>query len=270
MNISQSLIKTWQEYADEETCGSVLEAKYITKTWDRTWGDSDSKALGRYFEFLLTGAKPTGYDEYPEPKFMKSATEFDIETHNVNKMLSAYRTAVENARKVKELLKSSGFEIERSQVYLTRKIGKVTIEGNIDAEAIYTPPRGGHKRKVNLDIKYSGLMNDKWSKFGWLWTPLQKQYNAIQAAHYQLLNDRATFFLVCSSTNTEDLELYEMRISKEKIQEHKSMVQSLHNKMQGWYDFGGMNYPSLTKCSKCPLKGCPDRVDKLVPTKIEY
>ena len=201
---------------------------------------------------------------------MKTATDEDKATMNISKMLAPYRLVFANASRVSKLLKSSGFEIERSQVYLTRKVGKVTIDGNIDAQAIYTPPRGGRKRKVNIDIKYSGLMNDKWSKFGWQWSDIQKQYNAIQATHYQLLNDRPTFFLVCSSTNTDDLELYEMRISKEKIQEHKAMVQSLHNKMQGWYDFGGMNYPSLTKCSKCPLKGCPDRVNKLVPTKIEY
>ena len=171
-----------------------------------------------------------------------------------------------------EVLLFSGFDIEASQVYRTRKVGDVVLEGNIDVEAIYTPPRGGHKRKVNIDIKYSGLLNEKWSKFGWQWSEIQTAYNAIQGIQYQLLNSRPTFFLVCSSTNNEDLELWEMKPSNDSIDAHVWRAREIELKIGSMQEMQvpWSNYPSLTKCSKCPLKTCPDRVNKLVPTKIEY
>ena len=264
MKVSQSLMKEWSAYVAGETCGSVVEAKYVTRTWDRTADDSESKALGRYFEFLLTGVRPNGYDSDPEPAWMKSATDDDRKTLNIAKMLAPYRLVHENAYRIALLLGVSGLTIERSQVYLTKGI----LEGNIDSEAIYKPHTGGRQRKVNLDIKYSGLIDDKWSKFGWQWTDLQTEYNAIQAAQYQSLNGRPVLFLVVSNTNTTDVELFEMKFTRKQLREHLKKAEQILENIQLMKEVGWQNYPSLKKCSNCPLMKCKDRINKLIPTKI--
>jgi hypothetical protein len=264
MKISQSMIKEWDSHVAGESCGSVFVARYIDRTWDRTWGDSDSKALGRYFEFILTDVRPNGYDSDPEPVWMKSATDKDRESLNRAKMMAPYRLAHDNADRIKLLLAASGISIERSQIHLTKGI----LEGNIDAEAIYTSHRGGRKRKVNIDIKYSGLMDDKWSKFGWQWTDIQTAYNGIQAAQYQSLNGRPVMFLVVSSSNTEDVALFEMRFTRKQLREHLKRAEQIAENIDMMNEIGWQNYPELKKCSRCPLTGCKDRITKLIPEKI--
>ena len=268
MKVSQSLIKDWNEYVNGEVCGSVIESKYVKNTWDRTADDSDSKALGRYFEYLLTGEIPTGYNTKPEPVWMKSAKPADMEGEfpNVDKMLAPYRLAHINADRIKKLLKDSGITITKAQVKLTKGI----YTGTIDIEADYKPKGKRKATKINLDVKYSGLIHDKWNKFGWRWTDEQKEYNAIQSAHYTLLNGRPTWFLVVSSTNEKDVELFAPEISDFYMEQHEKKAERIIENVEMINELGWNNYPSLQKCQDCPLKDvCKDAVKTLIPEKIE-
>lgn len=265
MRISQSLIKDWGSHVKEELCGSIFEAKYITNTWDRTWQDSDAKALGRYFEYKLTGELPTGYKEAPQAIYMKSAKAEDIENENVSKMMAEYRRANANAERIKTLLKDSGFTIKSAQIYLTEG----ELEGTIDIISQYKPKGAKKAQEVNLDVKYSGLLFDKWNKFGWMWTDEQKEYNAIQTTHYTLLTGNPTWFLVVSSTNEVDVKLFGCDVSEEYKESHKDRVRHIIEQVNVIKNIGFANYPELKKCGECPLKDkCKDAITTLIPEVI--
>lgn len=264
--ISQSLIKDWQEFRDEQLCGSVFEAKYITNIWGRTWNDSPIMALGRYFEFILTGAMPTGYKDYPKPNYLKSALKKKSENPDyqfiVDDMMSEYRLAHRNAERTKELLKKSGIKIQNSQVFCE----KGALTGNIDIEAIFIDTG----KEINIDVKYSGVIYDKWNKFGWMWTPQQMAYNGIQAKQYTVLNGRPTYFLVVSNTNDKDIKFFHADIDPFYLEQHELMALNLIEKLNFVNDIGWQNYPELSKCESCPLKNsCEDRVTTLIVERIE-
>jgi hypothetical protein len=263
IKISQSLIKDWNGFINEDVCGSVFEAKYVTNTWVRTWNDSESKAIGRYFEFILTGAMPTGYKEYPKAQYyaatVKKMAENKSYRPKVSEMLKEYQLAHRNADRVLLLFKKTGIKIESAQVF--REKGALT--GNIDIEADF------NGLKINIDVKYSGLIHDKWSLFGWRWTPPQMEYNGIQAKQYSVLNGRPTYFLVVSSTNDKDIEFFKAEITPEDLKRHEEYAVSLIEKIAFVNEFGWKNYPSLSKCADCPLKNtCSDAVNTLIPTII--
>src|SRR5688572_6299765 len=56
--VTQSLIKEVKRYLKKELCGYVLKAKYVDMTFPFDGDDSPAKKLGRYFEYILTGAIP--------------------------------------------------------------------------------------------------------------------------------------------------------------------------------------------------------------------
>lgn len=264
--ISQSLIKDWQDFKDEQLCGSVFQAKYITNTWLRTWNDSPLKALGRYFEFILTGAMPTGYHDYPKPNYLKTALTKKAKNPDykftVDDMMSEYRLAHKNAERTIKLLEASGIKIQSAQVF--REKGALT--GNIDIEAIFLESG----KEINIDIKYSGLIYDKWNKFGWSWRPEQMAYHGIQAKQYSILNGRPTYFLVVSNTNDKDIKFFHAYIDPFYLEQHEKMALSLIEKLNFVNDIGWQNYPELNKCESCPLKNsCSDRVTTLIAERIE-
>lgn len=261
--VSQSLIKDWFSFTSEEMCGYEFESKHLTNKWDRTWGDSEAKAVGRYFEYILTGAMPTGYKEYPKAKYLSEAKKKiavnPAYTPKVTEMTSEYRRAHRLAEKLLLLMKKSGITIQQAQVY--REKGVMT--GNIDIEALYNGV------EVNIDIKYSGLLHDRWSKFGWVWTDYQMDYNAIQAKHYSILNDRPFYFLVVSASDILEIEFFELEITDWDLEQHELLAKSMPEKIAVVNEVGWNNFPSLSKCEVCPLKNsCKDKVDKLIPKKI--
>lgn len=277
MKVSQSMLKDWEDYMNQEICGSVFEAKYVTNTWDRSWNDSPAKALGRYFEYILTGENPTGYDSAPRPEWMKTASDKDIESFealakenkfdevNTAKMMAPYRLAHVNAKRIRKLLTDSGVTIERSQVRLTNGI----LIGNIDIEATYKPKGAKKARKINIDVKYSGLIFDKWNRYGWMWTEEQTIYNGKQAIQYESLNGRPVFFLVVSNTNDKDVKFFESKVDDFNKEQHLLNAESVVEKVKLMEEIGWTNYPELEKCSECPIKAnCKDRVDVLQPSKI--
>ena len=264
IKISQSLVKDYDSFIKEDLCGFEFESKYITGEWDRTWNDSDSKALGRYFEYILTGAMPTGYNEYPKAKYLATVQKkLDKDSSfipDVKDMLSQYRFAHEQAVKARKLIDKSGIKIESSQVYRTKGI----MTGNIDVEATLNGDN------VNIDIKYSGMIYNRWEKFGWMWTPVQMNYNGIQAKHYQILNGRPTYFLVVSSDSKKPvIKFFKAEIDPFDLEIYEAYCDSLPEKIETISEVGWVNFPSLEKCEGCPLKSkCPDKIDKLIPEVI--
>ena len=265
MKISQSMFKAWIEYLDGKMCGSVFEAKYITKKWYNGWSDSHDMALGRYFEYKLTGAIPTGYDKYPLPgvtakvrAIMKVNKNYIIKPSDIT---PDYKLADENAQRVKSMLRSSGITTQRAQAYRENR----NLDGHIDIEA-----ESKDLGEINIDVKYSGLIDDYYKVFGWRWTQKQMDYNKIQSRHYTLLNGKPTYFLAVSNKNNTDIAFMEARSTSDQLSQHEETANNYLDQVNfAKNNTGFTNFPTLRKCVKCPLKSsCKDAVSTLVPEII--
>lgn len=261
IKVSQSMHKDYDDYLAETLCGDIFKAKYIDKTWNRTWNDSDSKAEGRYFEYVLTGAKPTGYKDAPKPVYMKTPLKKKKpEELTVEDMDSRYRMIHRKAEFVKSYLEKSGIKIQSAQVYRE----KGCMDGNIDIEAEY---KG---QEINIDVKWSGMIHNKWDRFGWMWTKEQTEYNGKQAKQYTALNGRPTYFLVVNSADKDEIRFFKTNIDEFVIEQHVLKSERLIENVHEIDSVGWVNFPSLEKCRECPLRtSCKDMVDELVVEEID-
>lgn len=261
LKVSQSLHKDYDDYIAENLCGEIFKAKYVDRTWNRTWNDSDAKAIGRYFEYVLTGAKPTGYKDAPKPVYMKTPLKKKKpEDLTVEDMTSEYRRAHEKAKKVLDYLEKSGVKIQSAQVYRQ----KGCMDGNIDIEATY---KG---EEINIDVKYSGMIHNKWDRFGWMWTKEQTEYNGKQAKQYTALNGRPTYFLVVNNGDKDEFRFFKTNIDDFTLEQHVLKSEQLIQNVREIDSVGWVNFPTLEKCTECPLRNkCKDAVDELVVEEID-
>lgn len=263
MLISQSLIKDVRKYIAKKMCGHWLKAKYIDKTWPEEGDDSEAKKLGRYFEYILSGS--TGRSGIPpEAEYRKEALKaFQRDPLrnrlSVDSMLSEYKLAHKNALRVKEYFKI--MKIQILEVNVTYKgMGMI---GTIDIVAMY------QGRRVVIDVKYSGLIDDKWNELGWVWTDAQAKFHGTQALQYHTLTKLPFYFLVVSSTNEEDIVFLEVELDDFSIEQHKTEVDYTRTKMDFFQDFGFNPLPSLKRCMSCPIREkCKDRIKAPVPVKV--
>lgn len=245
-NISQSLIKCFQDWKARIECGDVLKAKYI----DHTWVDDpiDAMKLGTYFEFLLTGQLPRS-GKIPEPERTQKGT-----------LKAPYKRVEEMAERVRELMKKSGIKVLETG----RKLSKNGMVGIEDVHASY---KG---RNITIDTKYSGLLDDKWNRMGWVMTPEQKAYHGIQAKQYHIITGKPFYYLVASSKNTTDVKFFEVEIDGFAKEQHIKLVDYVRESIDFLLDIDGFtNYPELSKCEKCQLTKCKDRQTELKPELIK-
>lgn len=274
--ISQSFQTTMQSYMEGEECGNVVAYQYIEgKLLDRK---SDAMAEGSYFEFLLTGALPKG-GKVPQPKYMSDPLKAKaIKDLKIADMLVDYRRAHINAERVKAILDSMGLVF----ISVGKKLTKGNREGTIDIICECTKEitfANGVVWKVGdrivLDIKYSGLLYDKWKKFGWEWSDVQKKYHGPQAVQYHYITNGLPFyFLVVSNTNKEeenqetgkkefgptDMRLFRVPIDEHMIEVHLAKGNQLFEELKFQSEIGLIPRPGLLRCGKCPLySDCKDK-----------
>jgi len=170
--ISQSLIKAYVDYLNGKECGLYFKANYIDKDPEAQKEPSDAMKIGIYFEFLCTGSLPrTG--EIPEPELVYKG--------KPNEKLSApYERATQSAKIFKSIIQHYGIKIKK--IGYSLKDDKMGINGIYD---IYAEWNG---EDCIIDLKYSGLIDDKWNEMGWSLDSLNlKDSIMIQGVHYKLL-----------------------------------------------------------------------------------
>jgi hypothetical protein len=256
MLVSQSMIKAMLEYKAKELCGLVLESKYVTGTFPNDGDDSPEKKLGRYFEFILTGSM--GRHGQPVAEYTASGMKKHERLRLEEDMTAHYQLAHKNARRVKEYFKKMKIKILPDQVNV--HIQRGGMEGTIDLIVMYRGVR------VVIDVKYSGLIGDKWSKMGWTMTDEQKVYHGIQAHQYHYLASGIPFFfLVVSSKNEDDIEFIEAEFTDFSLEQHHELVNFARKELKFGMDFKFTPYPELVRCKKCAIReGCAFRQE--VPT----
>lgn len=264
--ISQSFIKSMREYSSGELCGNIIKAKYI----DGLQIDDQSEAMaeGSYFEFCLSGALPKN-QVIPQPEYLANGKDLKME----------YKRAKFNADFVRKLLKDEmGLDI----MLVGRTVAKDGFEGTVDLVVSAT-------RKIRfangviwekdytfiIDVKYSGLLNDKWNKHGWMFeTNLQKKYHGTQAIQYSFVGEMDFYFLVVSNKNVEvlneetgkkefpqpEIKLLRVPIDEYMTEAHIEEGNKLLEQLKFEAEVGLSPRPSFAKCIDCPLfDTCEDR-----------
>lgn len=274
MNITQSFIKSYKKYKDGRECGNIIKHCYVD---GKLLPPTKAMRTGQYFEFCLTGALPKE-GKPPIVDYMKSKP---------NEMMEPFRKAYNDANYVRRFFNESdpifmGFKIVHFGVKKLKGLeGKrkhaKKYEGTLDiiAEATRDIEFKGVKIKkgelVVFDVKYSGLLNDRWNEMGWSFeNDIQKDYHKIQATQYHYVSGMKFFYLVVDSSHKEmdddkNLILPEMRIfyipvDSEMVEMHIHEGNKLMDEFEFQKTIGFFPNPSLGACNKCPLKDeCSDR-----------
>lgn len=249
INISQSLIKAYNDYLNGNLCGLLFEKQYLTKEVDSE--PSDAMKLGHFFEYQATGGMPRS-GNVPEPVLLKDGKTMD----------SKYRIAAKQALNFKDYCKKLGIKI----LEVGKKVNKGGADGTLDIIAEY------QGKEVVIDLKYSGLLYDKWNELGWESSALPyKEKIMIQAVHYSYLTGLPFYFWVFSSTNEDDCELFKVNIDPEVIENHPKIIEKTRAMIELDLEMGFRAYPELVRCKYCPLfLNCKERVESPIVKEIFY
>jgi hypothetical protein len=258
MAISQSLMKDLQEYSLGNECGLLLKAKYLENVETKT---SEAMHLGQYFEYMATGQVPRN-GQIPQPKMVYQGKPNE-------KLSEAYQRAYLSAMYCKSIFNALGIQI----ISTGEKIEHDKASGTTDVLASW------NNRHCIIDLKYSGLLDNKWDERGWhIDTLEQKDKLMIQAVHYTYIEQNRTnqdvdfYFFLFSSSDPNDVRIVKVEVEPLKIEMHKENINRAYmiwNKLIETDSFKA--HGSLAKCSSCPInENCPSRVVLPQITTIYY
>ena len=242
--LSQSLIKSLYKYKLGEECGLLIEASYFNKV---NFPSSEAQELGNYFEYKATGQLPRD-NHTPEAKLLKNG--------NPSLPFARMDKQVEN---YKYLMKRMNFEVEQTGFSFTNPkysgiADIIAFDKNIKSKDVY-------KKRIIIDLKTSGLLNDKWSEYGWANESIEEKDNLlIQAIHYKILakyewgiDDIPFYFMVFSSKNDWEYKVFKINVDEVTYQQHYANLLNAQNYLDEQIQKGFRANPSLEKCHSCPM-----------------
>lgn len=262
-NITQSFIKDMEDYLNGHLCGNIIKTRWVDDVLINL--DSDSADLGCYFEYRLTFLL-TGKGSLPKDGIVPEAGMYK----NGKQMLAPYELCHINVDRTISYFKEMGIKIIQAGV----KQQKDNFEGTIDLICECTKEikfEDGSTWNIGdvivIDLKYSGLIDDKWSKFGWdgllhQGAHIQKDFHGKQAKQYHFVTERLPFyFLVVSSKNENDILFIHVSVTDEMIQEHINHGNWLYREFEFLANTTGFEArPSLSECNECKIRStCADK-----------
>jgi hypothetical protein len=277
MKVSQSLIKGLQDYILGKECGYVFKAKYLDSRFD-LFPPSDAQNVGAWFEYMATGSIPKN-GAVPQPEYMKRNKD-----ENGNPELTApYRLMKKQVDNFNKMIEMYGFEIlrvgEDVKVLLPNSMEEfgfeVFLTGTLDIRAratkdIYAEYGEFRKKKkvlvakegqvVIIDLKATGLLEDKWSEFGWQLDNLGNKTKLItQPIHYKYIDmlnfgeEPPFLFLLFSTTNELDARIIDFRLDESTFDRHLDDIKNTVLRVAEINKYGVKALPNLKKCTECPL-----------------
>lgn len=238
-----------------KNCGLYFKARYIDKI---AFKDEPSAAMkeGIYFEYLCTGSLPRN-GIVPEPeKTLKG------------QLTTAYQRVYDAAQLFKKVI--SHYKIKIIKVGYV--ISTDTMTGIIDIWAEW------NGQECIIDMKYSGLIDDKWNELGWDNDSLpQKDSLMIQGVHYKILAKEALgkdvpfYYFIFNSKDATDMKILEEVVDPERTDWHKQGVANAQKKIDQLIHDGFKAFPDYRWCKDCPLfENCDQRHEFPQVTKIYY
>lgn len=262
MQISQSLIKAYYDYAMDGSavCGLQFKAKYLDK--DKRFDvSSDAMKLGMYFEYLATGSLPkSGVVPEPEKAYAGTARE---------KLAAPYERAMKSAELFKKVIEAYGIKI----LEVGKHIGNDDIHGTIDIFALWDG------KEVIIDLKYTGLIEDKWHEMGWNAATLSnKDSIMIQGVHYKLLaydilgiEDIPFYYFVFDASDSDNMRIIYQNVDESRTSSHRIVIENTRRGIQNSLRAGFKPRPSLKNCKYCPLNHeCPHATTLPVIERVDY
>jgi hypothetical protein len=247
--INQSLIKDLVKYQNDQLCGLIFTNKWILKQYG---GGTKSNALGHYFEYLCTGALAKGEVEPPKPEYTKSG-----------ELTSDFKVAKKQAEYFHELIKKLGVNLISSgdKVVADNKwVGTLDIKANWESFSNYIDYdfTNNPEKIVIIDLKFSGLLDDKWNEFGWhLDTIAKKQNTMLQAKHYKFLfwkkygfNPPFLFF-VFDSKKEKNVRILNIDIEDWELEQYESFLEKAKHYFEVQLEKGFQPKPKFESCIKC-------------------
>lgn len=255
IKISQSMMKSYVDYLNGKECGLLFKGKYIDKNVETE--PSAAMKEGIYFEYLATGALPRT-NIVPEPERTQKGQ---------------ITTAYERIRKAADLFKAI---IKHYNIKIL-KVGYVVstddMTGIIDIWAEW------EGQKCIIDLKYSGLLDDKWNELGWETESLNmKDSLMIQGVHYKLMvqeslgiADVPFYYFVFNSKDETDMKIIRQVVDPDKFYFHKQNVLKMKSAIERDLEVGFKAKPDYRKCKDCPLKAtCEYKFEYPQVTDVHY
>lgn len=255
MKISQSMMKSYVDYLNQKECGLLFKGKYIDKNVESV--ASTAMKEGIYFEYLATGSLPRT-NIVPEP-----------ERTAKGQLTTAYERIVKASELFKSIL--SHYEIKILRVGYVVSTDEMT--GIIDIWAEWDG------KPVIIDLKYSGLLDDKWNELGWETESLtMKDSLMIQGVHYKLLveeslgiEDVPFYYFIFNSKDATDMKIIKQNVDPDKLYFHKQNVLKMRASILRDMENGFKAYPDYRVCKDCPLANtCSQRAEYPNIIEIHY
>lgn len=248
-NLSQSLLKAYLDYYDENVkgCGIELWKRHFERI---STTPSDVQRLGIYFEYMATGYCPEGV-EPPQPDMVYKGTAKE-------KMAADYEKATLSAAKFREI-------IAEHKINILSFGEKLHYEGASGILDIYAEWEG---EECIIDLKYTALFDDKFNEYGWHTESLPyKSKQLLQPIHYKYLARKIKnienipfYFFIFSSKDPEKVKIIRVNIQEEHINLHEEIT---IEKMKRYIDYHYNNpksleaRPTYLRCKECAYaEGC--------------
>lgn len=262
--ISQSMIKAYndctKENQYERACAKFFYERYISKNPLTETLPTEAMELGIYFEYLATGALPKS-NIVPKPVYSYFGT--------ARQCLSApYKRVEESVQYFKEIFKHYNIKILKSGMLLETQTGE---NGVVD---IYAEWDG---KKCFIDLKYSGLIDDRWSEMGWHIDSLPtKEKILLQGVHYKYLakqclgiDDIDFYFFVFDSANPRNVRIIKEDVTETLMMQHLKAIQDVKEIVDYAIKAKGLKaVPQLKRCNACPLRDTCEHAMKFPPIDV--
>jgi len=239
-NISNSLLNRYQEYKNAELCGLRFKAVNIEKTHSEFTTDAMNR--GKWFEFLCTNAKNRDGSEPVPQTTAKGAFTAD------------YQRIFNQKNNFDKIYKRG------DKIYDSDLIMEQTIDGQ-NYKAIFDILEYDKEKKpiAIRDIKMTGVINDKWSEYGWVNITYSKHIN--QAKFYIWIYWKRTdiilpfYFDVFSTKNDKEFKMFKVKMDLSAIKEFEMYLFEAAKMIYFDIETGFIPYPDLMPCNFCPVRG---------------
>lgn len=266
-NISQSLLKDYDDFYDlnKMSCGLYLFKKYYQKL---PIPQSDVQRLGTYFEYKCTNyVNKNSPIPLPDKVYVGTAKE---------KLAADYERAEQSAKLYHRIIEKYGIKILSvgEYMYIDEMSGILDIRAEWDGV------------ECLIDIKYTGLFDDKFSPYGWATDSLIDRPNlTIQPIHYKYMNGKINnnpdipfYFFIFHAKDSDKAKIIHINVDEIAIERHEMMIEKFRgirdkhyekydqyaSDMQISYDRTAdlVARPKLTRCLDCPYhSGCDKKID---------
>jgi hypothetical protein len=287
MKISQSLLKGLLDLRNFKECGLVFKAKYLDNRYE-LFPPSDTQNLGAWFEYKATGSIPKN-GEIPQPEYMKRGKDesgnpqltaeyrlMQEQVNNYNKMIDYYNLELISAGEDIKADYPNDFGIDvilTGTIDIRAKANK-TITANYQNSKVLVAEQG---QEIIIDLKTTGLLDDKWNDFGWEINNLSNKVKLVtQPVHYKYIEylnkgiDIPFVFMLFSTRNPNDARIIDFKVDETSFEEHRTFIDNGISNLLYFQKHGYKPLPSMEKCSSCPLNSDCQFKAEVSPISVFY